>query len=231
MKKNLWGIVKPLAQGENANTRAAQALFTQKDEQALGIIITSLDDSFIHYIDEAKTSNEAWGILERSFGAKAKHSRIALKMQLYGLNIEPGEDLSSLINRLKSIITQLTYIECQVEEEDKVVVLLKALPPSFDNIVTILKEKEPIPSLEDVTNSLQAEEKKQNGGTNKVKINGDVYVAHGNKSNFNNKKCFTCGSTSHMAKDCYKANHVKFVVGQIMLLNAAISKTGERQQI
>ena len=41
--------------------------------------------SIISYttIDECKTALEAWLTLERLFGAKAKHSKISLKMQLY----------------------------------------------------------------------------------------------------------------------------------------------------
>ena len=86
----------------------------QKDEQALGIIITSLDDNFIHYIDECKTVVEAWHTLEGLFGAKGKKSRISLKMQLYSLKMQPNEELLSLINRFKSICMQLTYVKAPV---------------------------------------------------------------------------------------------------------------------
>ena len=59
-----------------------------------------------------------------------------------------GEDISSLVNRLMSIITQLTYIECQIPDEDQVVVLLSALPENYDNIVTVLEQKDPTPTLQ-----------------------------------------------------------------------------------
>ena len=138
MKKNLWSVVKPMAQGENPTTRAAQAQFTQRDKQALGVIITGLDDSHVHYIDDAATAHDAWETLEKMFGAKAKHSKISLKMQMYGLKLEDNEDLSSLINRLKSINTQLVYVGAPLEEEeDRVAILLKALPIEYDQIVTM----------------------------------------------------------------------------------------------
>ena len=165
MRKGLWSVVKPLSDGETKQTRAQTSHFSSMDEQALGIIITSLDDSHVHYVDEATTALDAWETLERLFGAKAKHSRISLKMQLYGLTMEDNEDLASLINRLKSISTQLVYIQAPVPDEDKIAVLLKALPSSYSQIVTVLKETEPIPSLESVINSLQEEEKKV--GSNK----------------------------------------------------------------
>ena len=141
MKKNLWGVI---SLGEEAsNTRASTSQNQARDEQALGVIITSLDDSYIHYIDGCLNASQAWLTLEQTFGAKSKHSKISLKMQLYGLTLESNENISSLINRLKSICTQLVYIQSSpVEEEDQVATLLKALAHTdFDNIVTILKEK------------------------------------------------------------------------------------------
>ena len=68
--------------------------------------------------------------------------------------MESSEDISSLINRLKNICTQLVYIQSPVDKEDQLAVLLKALPKEFDQIVTVLKEREPIPTLESVINSL-----------------------------------------------------------------------------
>ena len=118
MKKQLWSVVKPLGESERIETRHSHAQFVAKDEQALGILLTSLDDNFVHYLDGCDSAYEAWITLERHFGAIAKHSKIALKMQLYGLVMNPREDLSTLINRLKSICTQLAYIKCVVDNED-----------------------------------------------------------------------------------------------------------------
>lgn len=197
MKKNLWSIVKIKVEDEttSVSTRAMTAANQARDEQALGIIITALDDNYIHYVDDAETSSQAWEILEKMFGTKAKHSKISLKMQLYGLKMEPNENVSSLINRLKSLMTQLTYVKAPVDEEDAIAILLKSMPSNFDQIVTVLKEKEPIPSMESVINSLQEEEKKT---TNNIYIGEGAFAVHNNM-----KKCNTCGKTNHATKDCY----------------------------
>ena len=196
MKKNLWGVVKPLAEGESMQTRAQLAQFTSKDEQALGIILTALDDNFIHNLDDAQTAQAAWNTLEKLFGARAKHSKMTLKIQLYGLMCKNGEDLSSLINRLKSICTQLLYIDVKVDEEDKVAILLKALLKEYDNIVTILKEKDPIPDLEDVMNSLQEEEKKVKPTSTKHNNGAYIVTSKG-------RRCKHCKRTNHDSKDCF----------------------------
>ena len=156
-------------------------------------------DEIVHYLDQATTSKQAWEILERTFGAKSKHSKISLKMQLYSLVMQENEGLSSLVNRLKSICTQLTYIECNIEDEDKIAVLLKSLPLHYDNIITVLKEKEPISSLESIVNSLQEEERKHTH--QEVVTNHALYVSSSSK---HLKACKHCGKTNHLSSNCYK---------------------------
>ena len=105
MKKNIWSIVKPLGENERMETRASMARFQEKDEQAFGILLTSLDDNYVHYLDNCTSAYLAWTTLERHFGTRAKRSKIALKMQLYELTMQPNEDIASLVNKLKSIAT------------------------------------------------------------------------------------------------------------------------------
>ena len=177
MKKTLCSVVKPLEQGERIETRVAQAQYQSCNEQAVGILLTSLDNNHVHFIDFCTTAVEAWNILEKNFGAKEKCSKISLKMDLYSLTMEPNEDIPCLVNRLKSICTQLTYIKCIVDQDDQVVVLLKALRNDmYGQIVTILKEKYPIPSLKDVINSLQAYKKKLKGNASGSNTNGSYLI-------------------------------------------------------
>ena len=92
MKKQLWAVVKPLTEGERAWTRHSLAQFAVKDEQALGILLTSLDDNYVHYLDDCTTTHQAWITSERHFGAIAKHSKISLKMPFYRFIMDPSED-------------------------------------------------------------------------------------------------------------------------------------------
>ncbi|KAI5061584.1 hypothetical protein GOP47_0024089, partial [Adiantum capillus-veneris] len=196
MRKGLWSIITTDAQNLTAQQiRERQA----KDEKALGILITSVADDIIHHLDEATSAKQAWETLERTFGAKSKHSKISLKMQLYGLAMYENETLSSLVNRLKSLCTQLSYIECHIDDDDKVAVLLKALPSTYDNIVTVLKEKEPIPTLESVINSLQ-EDHNNKHPHNETNASKALYVS----SSKHTKACKHCGKYNHLSSECYK---------------------------
>ena len=80
MKKNLWHITKSSptdARGNNAQM--------QKDEQALGVIITSLHDNYIHFINECEHSHDAWEILEKIFGYSSKTISNPYKKQLVAM--------------------------------------------------------------------------------------------------------------------------------------------------
>ena len=52
MRRNLWGLVKPLGENETITTRISTPTLEAKDEQALGVIITSLEDNFVHFVGE-----------------------------------------------------------------------------------------------------------------------------------------------------------------------------------
>ena len=104
MRKGLWSVITTQMDEPRGN-QEQQRYFQIKDEKALGILITSVSKEIVHYLDQATTSKNAWEILEKTFGAKSKHSKIFLKMQLYILTMNEGEGLSSLINWLKSICT------------------------------------------------------------------------------------------------------------------------------
>ena len=198
MKKGLWGVISAQGESEGTQTRASTLHNKERDEQALGVIITSLDDAYIHYIDDASSAKEAWDILEKMFGAKGKHSRIGLKMELYKIILLEQEAISSLINRLKSIITQLAYIQVKVDEEDKVAILLSALPDDYSQLVTVLKEKEPVPTLEEVINSIQEESKKI------LKTKGKEASTYEGAYVITKSKCIHCGKDNHKSQDCFK---------------------------
>lgn len=194
MKKGLWSMITSEA-GVNL-TAPQQREFNLKDEKALGILLTSVSDEIVHHLDQATSAKIAWDTLERTFGAKGKHSKISLKMQLYSLFMQENETLSSVVNRLKSICTQLAHIQCNIDEDDKIAILLKSLPITYEHIVTVLKEKEPIPSLESIIHSLQEEENKHLH-INEAPTTHALYVS-------NKKPCKHCGKTNHASNNCFK---------------------------
>ena len=77
MKKGLWSIITSVG-GKNL-TAPQQRKLKQKGEKALGILLTSVADEIVHHLDQATTGKIAWDTLERTFGAKGKHSKSLLR--------------------------------------------------------------------------------------------------------------------------------------------------------
>lgn len=81
IKKSLWNVVKPIEKELDIwRTRAQVVQFNTKHKKALGLIITSPDDDYAHYLIDYTTTRKAWQILEGLFGAKSKHIKMSLKM-------------------------------------------------------------------------------------------------------------------------------------------------------
>ena len=99
-----------------------------------------------------------------------------------------SEDIASLVNKLISIAMQLCYVKSNIDEEDLLDILLKIVPADpFEQIVTLLEEKDPSPSLEDVINSWQDHERKKDS----KKENGAYLITNAKK------KYKGCGKTIH----------------------------------
>ena len=91
-----------------------------------------------------------------------------------------------------SICPQLVQVQAPTDEDDQVAVLLKTLTnTAYANIVTILKEKDPIPKLVDVINSLQDEERK----LHKEPTHSQ------NNAYFVSNACQECGKSNHTTKE------------------------------
>ncbi|KAG8487883.1 hypothetical protein CXB51_018569 [Gossypium anomalum] len=76
----------------------------KKDKRALFFIFQGVDESTFENISDAKTSNEAWGILQKSLqGAKmAKKVRLqTLRAEFETLKMKPSESVDDYVIRVK----------------------------------------------------------------------------------------------------------------------------------
>ena len=74
MRKGLWSVITTQMDEPRGN-QAQQRYHQIKDEKALGILITSISDEIVHYLDQATTSKNAWemNLLHTLFISTFKH--------------------------------------------------------------------------------------------------------------------------------------------------------------
>src|SRR4051812_32967412 len=81
---------------------------------------------------------------------KSLSNKLYMKKQLYCLRMAEGTLILQHLNDFNKIVSDLLALEVKMEEEDKALILLSSLPPSYDHLVTtILYGKETL-ELEDV---------------------------------------------------------------------------------
>lgn len=222
MKKGLWDIELG-TKDTRSQTRESTSQIELKTHKSMGIIKESFHDTYIHHIGNCKTTQEARTILEKTFGATSKVSKIILFIQFFGLQKDYSQTMSEHLNEFKSLLSQLSSIKEEIEDDMKIAVLIKSISTidEYSSLVTTLTNL-PSPTLEEVEASLLEEEKRINKKTvsvtenalyNKVKSftdKGNSKTYPSQRSNFKAQiKCTFCGKANHIENECYKKQRIK----------------------
>ncbi|KAE8680998.1 hypothetical protein F3Y22_tig00111356pilonHSYRG00195 [Hibiscus syriacus] len=139
-----------------------QANLANKGEGSVG---TARDpEGFTIY----KAGVDGGGRLGRIVAASGRNHTIMLGgrgHRLYGLKIQDDHDLAQHMNVFYQIISDLARLDVKIEDEDKAMILLCSLPPSYENMVTTLIYGKETIKVEDITAALLAHnQRKQNTG-------------------------------------------------------------------
>ena len=81
---------------------------------------------------------EAWEKLESIYKSKSLTNRLYLKKQLYALYMTEEANFMEHLDEFKRLFTELEAISVKIKEEDKVIIVLVSLPPSYENLRTTL---------------------------------------------------------------------------------------------
>eukprot|EP00253_Pinus_taeda_P033691 PITA_33691 len=170
-------------------------------------------------ITDKTTTIGLWTKLEKLYMTKSLTNRILLKRQLYGLRMKEDTSIADHLNAFNTLLVQLQSIEVKVPSEDKAITLLCSLPESWDHFVTSisLSSSETI-EFDGVIASLLSEEIRRRShsetstseammvrGRSKErrprKLSDSRSKSKGKKSKL---KCWFCGRSGHLKKDCRK---------------------------
>ncbi|KAE8658140.1 Retrovirus-related Pol polyprotein from transposon TNT 1-94 [Hibiscus syriacus] len=142
--------------------------------------------------------------------------------RLYGLKMQDDHDLAQHVNVFNQIISDLARLDVKIEDEDRAMILLCLLPPSYEHMVTTLTYGKETINVEEITAVLLAHnQRKQNAGESSqadslyVKGNRDrgwkPEKAGSGKRNSRSKSrdkktihCYKCKEAGHMKRDCPK---------------------------
>ncbi|KAH9702699.1 hypothetical protein KPL70_010850 [Citrus sinensis] len=127
-------------------------------DKAHSTLILSLGDGVLREVGDQITAADLWKKLEDLYTKKSLTKRLCTKKRLYTLQMEEASSLATHIDNFNRIILDLEDINMSLEDEDKAIILLSSLPPSYEHFVdTLLYGRQSI-SMADVKDSLSSKE-------------------------------------------------------------------------
>lgn len=97
-----------------------------------------------------------WANLESLYMTKSLASKLCLKQQLYFFKMTKSRSIIEQLADFNKILDDLENIEVKHDDEDKALLLLNALPKSFEHFKdALLYRRDQTITLEEVQNSIR----------------------------------------------------------------------------
>ncbi|MCO5570053.1 hypothetical protein L7F22_023767 [Adiantum nelumboides] len=130
------------------------------NERAMATIRLYLGESIYFTIMDKTTAKELWDALCAAWDGKSASNKVFLMKRLIRMNMKEGSSVSSHLNELNNVFSQLTSKGLNFDDEMKAIFLLCSLPSSWDTFNTAISNSAPGRTLvfNDVTSMLLTEE-------------------------------------------------------------------------
>jgi len=195
-----------------------QAEKNEMVDRVRSAIVLCLGDKLLRDVAKELTAASMWSYLESLYMTKSLAHRQFLKQQLYSFKMVESKTVTKQLMEFNKIIDDLENIEVNLEDEDKVILLLCALPRSFESFKdTMLYGKEDTITLKEVQAALRTKELTKYKDLRAHENNEGLSVSRGNGGGRGNQgsskggnktkyKCFKCHKFDHFKRDCLENN-------------------------
>ena len=133
-EKGLIGAIEDSEDGINPS----------KDNQAFTIITLNIKDSQIPYIQDARTTRDAWKSLKDVHQGIGMNGRMILMQRLWGLKMREMDDMAQHLNQFRELANQLRGLSEDgkgMDDSELATILTLSLPESYEPLVIALQSR------------------------------------------------------------------------------------------
>ncbi|KAL8553934.1 hypothetical protein ACS0TY_002262 [Phlomoides rotata] len=204
----------------------------EMNELALSAIILNLSDSVIRKVGSIETAHSVWNKLIELYVETSLPSKLFLLEKFFKFKLDMNKDIDENLDIFTKLIQDIKQTGDKHIDDYTAVVLLNAIPDSYNDVKSAIKYGRDNVTLDIVVNGLKSKELdlRQHGsskgevmhvrGRSKTRYQNKKHVENGqgskgngnkarSKSTTKTRKCFKCHEPGHMIKDCPQKNHDK----------------------
>ncbi|KAL8516166.1 hypothetical protein ACS0TY_014728 [Phlomoides rotata] len=127
------GLASALKSDEGEESSATVAKRVEILEKAHSAIILCLGDKPLREVSKEKTVIDVWRKHESLYQTKSVSNKLYVKQKLLDFRMSEDKNLSEQLDTFNRYMDDLEDLDVKLEDDDKALMLLNALPRSLDN--------------------------------------------------------------------------------------------------
>lgn len=163
------------------------------------ILSLSVDQGLYVHIQSCSTAAEIWSTLKNLFEDKGLTRKISLLRNLIGVRLENCETMQEYVDSIVNYSQKLNGIGFKMTNDWTTAILLAGLTDDFKPFIMGIEGSESDVKFENLVSKLLDSSTEKN--------DGNVLLARKKffkKNKSKQRKCYNCGSTTHLANTCDK---------------------------
>ena len=130
-----------------------------------------VSDSVLLNVSGEATAKNLWEKLGTLYQSKSLVNKLFLQKKLYNLRMKDGDSVTKHPNALNNVVSQLSYVDIKISDEDKCISFLCSLLDSWDSLVIEMGSNTTTLNFDDIVSALLSEEMRWR---NMEGLNGDA---------------------------------------------------------
>ncbi|KAL8488044.1 hypothetical protein ACS0TY_024354 [Phlomoides rotata] len=127
------GLASALQPNAGAESSISREKKVEINEKAHSAIILCLGDKPLREVSKEKTAIDVWKKLESLYQTKSVSNKLYVKQKLLDFRMSEDKGLSEQLDTFNRYVDDLEDLDVKLEDDDKALMLLNALPRSLEN--------------------------------------------------------------------------------------------------